>query len=62
MGGPAFRDRTCGSAPRRTHRSLPRPALRSVAYRKDGLELPLDLGFLPLPLFARSHRHVHTVS
>jgi hypothetical protein len=39
---PTSRDRTSGSALRRTHRSLPRPALRSAADRKDGPELPLD--------------------
>ena len=42
--GPASRDRTCGSGFRRTRRTLPAPALRSIVDKKDAPELPPDRG------------------
>src|SRR5208283_2386403 len=50
--GPASRDRTYGSAPRKTRRTLPDPTPRSTADRKDGQEPPPTPGGTKAPLAA----------
>ena len=51
-GDPASRDRTCGSAFRRTRRTPPAPALHSIVDKKDAPELPPDRGDTKAPLVA----------